>query len=119
MAAIADPGRIRIRQVSPSLMSVSTFFEKFLYKIEYSPNIVKLIFEKCGRCKSKYCGYFGNCDFINKHLSAVEVSYNGRLRKTHGIDHWNQNASKNDFRTDQINLQDTLEGKKVELDYLR
>ena len=26
MAAIADPGRIRIRQVSPSLMSVSTFF---------------------------------------------------------------------------------------------
>ena len=26
MSAIADPGRIRIRQVSPSLMRVSTFF---------------------------------------------------------------------------------------------
>ena len=26
MSAVADPGRIRIRQVSPSLMRVSTFF---------------------------------------------------------------------------------------------
>jgi hypothetical protein len=26
MSAIADPGRIRIRQVSPSLMRVSSFF---------------------------------------------------------------------------------------------
>lgn len=26
MSAIADPGRIRIRQISPSLMSVSSFF---------------------------------------------------------------------------------------------
>lgn len=26
MSAIADPGRIRIRQVSPSLMKVSSFF---------------------------------------------------------------------------------------------
>lgn len=26
MSAIADPGRLRIRQISPSLMSVSSFF---------------------------------------------------------------------------------------------
>ena len=37
----------------------------------------------------------------------------------HGIDKWNENPSKNDFRTDKINLQDTLEFKTKELDYLR
>lgn len=39
-AAIADPGRIRIRQVSPFLMRASQFFEKFIYKINYTPEVV-------------------------------------------------------------------------------
>ena len=42
-AAIADPGRIRIRQVSPQLMRTSQFFEKFLYKIHYRPEIINYV----------------------------------------------------------------------------
>ena len=59
-AAIADPGRIRIRQVSPFLMRASQFFEKFIYKINYTPELVEVSLGRCAICR-KY-----NC-YLTKH----------------------------------------------------
>ena len=54
-AAIADPGRIRIRQVSPFLMRTSQFFEKFIYKINYTPQIVEVSLGRCLICRKYNC----------------------------------------------------------------
>lgn len=76
-SAIADPGRIRIRQVSPSLMRVSSFFEKFLYKINFTPNLVEIVLGRCFICntynsKIKYC----TCILIFEIEEANILGYN-------------------------------------------
>jgi hypothetical protein len=120
ISAIADPGRIRIRQVSPSLMSASTFFEHFLYKIKYTPDVVRLVFERCRKCTSKYCSYFGSCEFLVYHLKDSQtLSYTYEIRKAHGVDSWNQNSSNNDFNPNVNNHQDNIRGVTREIDYLR
>lgn len=61
-AAIADPGRIRIRQVSPYMMRTSKFFETFIYKINYTPELVEVTLGRCSICK-KY-----NCPWLKHRL---------------------------------------------------
>lgn len=71
-SAIADPGRIRIRQVSPSLMRVSCFFEKFLYKINFTPNLMEIVLGRCAICK-KYCPYIKYCTCIPREIEEVNI----------------------------------------------